>query len=471
MAPPSSLSVELSNWACTFSDPLPGIAIERGRAAFIDTVACMLAGARDAAAQCTMAAINGATSGDCSVVGSEDTFSAPWAALANGVAAHALDFDDNFFPAISHASAVLVPALFALGEEVGATLSEVLRAYVVGLEIQATLGEIANPVHYELGWHATSTLGTIGAAVACANLLRLDPERTANALSIGVSLAGGSKRQFGSMTKPVHAGFAAMNAVLAARLAAAALSAQSDPLEGKWGFFDLYAGKTDWRNGGWPPPGPRALAIEKYGLVAKLYPSCMSSHLGIDGLLALQKQRPFRADEVGRILIAMPPFMLENLRFSRPRNELEARFSMQYCGAVAIVHGCPKLTHFVDAALADDAVMALLDRVEVVPRVSAPSSQALPWGGDCSVDIFFKSGEHLNAVVCFPKGCLENPISSVELGAKFVDCASSSLSRDRARALFNHLQVLDLAFPVGEMARHLRKSAKPQKWKFYHDTG
>jgi len=154
--------------------------------------------------------------GPCTVMGSEVRLAAPWAALANGTAAHALDFDDNFDPAKAHASAVLVPAILALAEQERASGRACLDAYIAGLQIMGRVGQGVNPAHRNRGWHATGTVGAIGAAAACARLLRLPEREAAFALSIATSLAGGFMAQFGTMTKPVHAGFAAQAGVMAA---------------------------------------------------------------------------------------------------------------------------------------------------------------------------------------------------------------------------------------------------------------
>lgn len=176
----------------------------------------MIAGAGADVTRRTAAAIAGLGGGPCSALGSAP-MAAPWAAMINATAAHALDFDDYDFPAISHPSAVLVPALLALGEERGSSGSDVLDAYIVGYEAMACVGKADNMLRYQRGWHATATLGTLGAAVACARLARHDIQATAAALSIATSMAAGFKSQFGTMTKPLHAGLAAKIGILAAR--------------------------------------------------------------------------------------------------------------------------------------------------------------------------------------------------------------------------------------------------------------
>ena len=204
---------QLARWITGSPLDQNSVATQRARVAVQDTVACMLAGSSKSVTQRVAQSIEGLGSGPCTTV-SGASLAAPWAAMLNGTAAHALDFDDYDFPAASHPSAVLVPAAFALAEELGASGADVLDAYVVGYETMACIGKSVNMAHYERGWHSTATLGALGATAACARLMKLDTDNCASALSIATSLAAGFKAQFGTMTKPLHAGLAAKNGVL-----------------------------------------------------------------------------------------------------------------------------------------------------------------------------------------------------------------------------------------------------------------
>ena len=218
------------------------IALARAEAAFIDTVACMLAGADDPAARRARATTARWGAGDATICGTPTRQAEPWAALANGTAAHALDYDDVLEIANAHVSAVLVPAILALGEERQAAGEDCLDAFIVGVEIMARLGEAMNMTHYFLGWHTTLTLGSISAAAAAARLLKLDAARASAAISIATSMASGLKLHLGTMTKPIHAGLAAKNGILAAAMAESGVTAAEDIFEGERGFVALFAG-------------------------------------------------------------------------------------------------------------------------------------------------------------------------------------------------------------------------------------
>jgi len=413
----------LADWTVSFDGTaLSPLALARAEAAFRDVLGCMFAGAREQAVTAAAAAMAGWQAGQSRQLGSKAGVPSPAAALINGTAAHVLDYDDNFFPAITHASAVLVPALLALGDETDASLPALIEAYVAGLEIQARLGRLANPRHYESGWHATSTLGAIGAAAACAKLVGLNARQTAWAISLGASFAGGSKQQFGTSAKPLHAGAAAMHGVLAARLAEAGLDASETIFEGPWGFLAHHAAERLIER-----PADEPLAIETGGLVAKLYPSCMSSHLGIDGLLALKRQHAFAPGDIERVELEMPKYMIDNLRFTDPASPTEARFSMRYCAAVALIDGPPVLAHFTAPALARTDLRQLGRRVQMRVRAPGAAAAALPWGGDAVARLILCNGRVLETLATAPKGSDPNPLTPDEARRKFRDCGRQSL--------------------------------------------
>src|SRR5690606_7423958 len=172
----------------------------------------------------------------------EIRLAAPWAALVNGTIAHVLDFDDNFDPPKAHPSAVLCPAIMALAEQEGHSGAKAIDAYIVGLQILGRIGQGVNPTHRNRGWHATATIGVMGATAACARLMQLDAETCARALSIATSMSSGFMSQFGTEMKPVHAGLAAKGGIMAASLARAGVTAGRDTLDGRTGMNHLMVG-------------------------------------------------------------------------------------------------------------------------------------------------------------------------------------------------------------------------------------
>jgi len=238
----SSPLTALARWTSATDANWSDAAVQTAHMALIDTVGCMLAGSRSGVATKLWQGIGTWGNGVCSLAGRSETLSAPWAALYNGACAHALDFDDNFDPAKAHASAVLVPALLAVAEQEDASVAALVDAYIVGLQITGRVGQAVNPFHRNRGWHATATLGAIGAAAACARLMKLPENETAHAISMSTSRAGGFMSQFGTETKPLHAGFAASGGVQSALLARAGLTAGSDTLDGPNALRTLMVG-------------------------------------------------------------------------------------------------------------------------------------------------------------------------------------------------------------------------------------
>ncbi|EJT06292.1 MmgE/PrpD family protein [Rhizobium sp. CCGE 510] len=400
----------------TFSN----LAMERARDAVVDTIGCMIAGRNDESVAALTRAYDGeiAGGGQARLV-TGGSASPSLAALINATAAHALDFDDNFHPARAHASAVLVPALLAVLTSRKVTSGRrFLEAYLAGLEAQAAVGFGVNPSHYNRGWHATATVGSIGAAAGVARLLSADEERLAAAMSLATSFACGPKGQFGTSAKPLHAGIAARNAVDAVRMALAGLSGRPDILERPQGFRDLFGG-DDAR--GW-----EGLAftdehiIESRGVVTKRHPCCASTHRAIDALLDLKQEHGLLADDIAGIETKVGISAVRNLAYPEPADEMQARFSMQYCLATAFLKGSLSLSDFTRQAI------ERLEIREFMPCIEMQSYSAEEERGverlPHIVTVTTRDGRVLNKSRLHAKGSLEAPMSVHEREVKFLDC-------------------------------------------------
>ena len=408
MAGSAAPTAALAAWVARTPRIRSRAALALAKNAIKDIVACMIAGARDEAT--------------LRVAKAASAWGPPSAALVYGTAAHALDYDDNYHPMAGHATAVLAPAIFALAETRGASGIEVLDAYIVGLEALALVGNGVNLVHYERGWHSTSTLGPFGAAAACARLLGLDKKGVTAALSLAFSMASGSKLQFGTMAKPLHAGLAAQHGVMAAMLAARGVAGVAEPLEGAWGFRDLFAGA------GSPGYRPRAigrpLAIERYGLKAKIHPCCASVHTAVDALLFLKQKHRFDAGDVESIDVLVNRVSYDNLRYSNPKTDTEARFSMQWAMALALLQDRLGLADFTPAALKRRELRAWLPRIRMRYTRPGKAHPSMENGREPALTtVLLKNGKKLLRYAQRPKGTLQIPLSAKELDEKFEDCA------------------------------------------------
>lgn len=383
--------------------------------------------------------ISGTPDDACSIWGSDDWASITEAALVNGTAAHALDFDDMCFVSLAHPSAPLVPAVIAAAELSRASGEAVLDAYVTGFEVQARLGRLMNPRHYQRGWHCTSTLGAMSAAAGASRLLGLDAGATAHALAIAASSAAGLKENFGSMVKPLHAGLASRDGVLAALLAKSGLTGSAKALDGPQGFLHAFDSESDDLAGVTRDLGARWEILDT-GVTVKLYPSCAGTHPTLDAVLDLRADASFVADDVDRVEIDVDPIVPTILLYERPATALEAKFSLPFCTAAAIVFGHVGIETFDVNRIQDRHVASLMPRVSM--RVDKEIGVGKPALTEARVTIFLKGGRVLRREAHGARGYPANPASPAELRTKFMSCASRVLSEQAAVSLHDRLESL-----------------------------
>ncbi|MEI4741749.1 MmgE/PrpD family protein [Rhodococcus erythropolis] len=328
----------------------------------LDTVGVALAGATEPVTEIMRKAlmVDDTGSGRCRLWGTVTTGSAIDAATINGTAAHALDFDDWAPGSGVHPSAPIVPAVLAAAEELGSSGSEVLTAYLAGYETQERLGLSVSPSHYELGFHTTGTIGTFGAAVAVAHLSGASPRQMSTALRVAATQAAGLKSMFGSMGKPMHAGRAAAAGLLSARVAMHGFVASNDSVLGAQGFTDTHStGRDDtWLRTGFDRWLVRETRI-------KAYAACFGTHAAIGAALSLREEPSFDVATIERIDLDIPRICVGVCTIEAPATVLEAKFSIAFVIASALVHGAAGVAQFTEASLADDAVQGLARRVKL----------------------------------------------------------------------------------------------------------
>jgi 2-methylcitrate dehydratase PrpD len=427
-------------------DDIPPLGIERTVAAIVDCVGCILSGSVTPSVRPVLALITaeGGTP-EAAVFGTSIRVSASAAALANGTAGHSLDYDDMSDLMLAHPSVALVPAIFALAEAQRATGREIICAYVAGFEAAAALAQRVNPSHYAEGWHATSTLGTIAAAVASAKLLGLDEPPMTAAIGIAASQAAGLRGNFGTDTKPLHAGLAARGGVTAARLAAAGMTANPRVLEGANGFFALYArGAPDVP----AQAGDSTMEIIRSGMTLKPYACCGQAHTAIDAVLQLADEHASQLEDVIAVDCAVNRMSQNVLIHHEAKTPLEAKFCLEYCVAVALLDGECGLAQFTE-----NRVRAA-DAQEIMRRVTVSVDRNLPPTGltAATVTLRFKDGHAASRSVHRSKGTIDHPLSVDELRGKFATCARQVLARDQAQALLESLEQLAQLRDTRELA-------------------
>lgn len=436
--------------------------------ALLDTIGCMVAGAHQPAIQKLYTLISEWGEGPSTIVGYDKKLSVPWAAMVNGANAHVLDYDDNFDPAKAHASAVLVPALLAIGEAEDCEIAALLDAYIVGLQVMGHVGQAVNPFHRDRGWHATATIGAIGVAAGAARLIKLDEKEAAHAVSMATSRAGGFMSQFGTDTKPLHAGFAASGGVQSALMARARLTAGASTLDGPHGLRTLMVGpdveeraqdmvgrdehgqSTSFIAGRVRDP----LHILVYGLKVKRFPNCGSVHRALDGLLQLRHDYNLTADRVAEVRVRAPASHLRNLQYDDPHTPNEAKFSLQYNLAAGLLQGQVGLADFEPGAIARPEVRALFSRITKEPVDKLESEFPT------EVRIHTVSGDTFETQIAMPVGSRQVPLSRAQMFEKLEDCCAQAGDWLASEALCDQLQSLDRSAKISKLAQFL-KSTKP----------
>lgn len=412
--------------------------IDMVRHALIDTLGCMLVGSRQPVSRKIQATAAVWGSGSAAVFGTDLKLVAPWAAMSNGAAAHSMDFDDWESPGNTHLSAVLFPALLAAAAESKTSPISgraLFDAYLVGFEVVARIGQGVNFAHYEKGWHSTATLGAIGAAAAVARLERLTAEQTTHAMALAFSQAVGYTAQFGSDAKALQAGFAAKTGVVAAALAANGLSGQPDILEKEKGFAHLMGpGHADRFPKVMERFGEKIAAAE-FGLAVKPYPSCGYTHRVIDCALEIRSRPTFKANKIAKITASITDFHAAILPFQQPKNQAEALFSAPFCIAQALLHGRLTPADLAAETWNNPQVANLAAKVGIIARPRKnPELNYDRDDPDC-VEVLFDDGSILRAQVAFPLGSPENPMSSEQILAKFLNNTGLQEDDGRVKAL------------------------------------
>jgi 2-methylcitrate dehydratase PrpD len=410
----------------------PAEARSRAAAAVVDTIGVTLAGAGEPAARAVQHVVqheHHGGQGPCRVLGAGFTASAGGAALANGTAAHAIDYDDMCFVSLAHPSAPLVSAVVAVAEETGASGRALLDAYVIGFEVEARLGRAMNPSHYKRGWHCTSTVGVMGVAAAVSRLLGLDATRATHALAIAASSASGVKENFGTMVKPLHAGLAARGGAWAAFLAARGLTGSERAIDGTQGLLQATDGESFSLADEVADLGHRWEILDT-GITVKLYPSCAGTHPALDAILDLRRAHGFTDRDVEHLDVGVDALTPTILIHDRPATDLEAKFSMPFCAAAAIVFGRLGIDTFEPAGLADARVRALMPRVEM--RFDDSLDRTAPALTQSRVRIRLRDGRILEASANGARGYPNRPATADELAEKFLSCARRTIGDARA---------------------------------------
>lgn len=437
----------------TTYDDISDEAVEHAKRMILDTLGVTIVGSKTEVAAFTrdVKTSIGVDTGLSRVPGTGTSGTPRDVAVLTGVMAHALDFDDVHHQMGGHPSAAVLAALLPVAERESASGRELLTAFILGTEVEITLADVLNPGHYERGWHPTSVLGTIGAAVAVGKLLGLETLRLQRAVGISASEAGGIKSNFGTMTKPLHVGNAARSGIEVAELASRGFTASENALEAEFGgFCDLFEGTPgyDFNNHLEALGSPWGLLDPPVGF--KPYPCCGSTHSAIDAALALRNHHEFDMDDIDSVEIREHPRRLDHTNEPKPETTLDAKFSVQYCVAVALREGNVWLNHFEQKNVKCHAYQSFLENVDVAAARSAFDNRE--WGACVAVHA---NGERHAVEIDAPKGGAENPLTQDELEKKYRRCVEGTLTKKSSRRSLSMLLDLDSKPDVSSVLNHL----------------
>ncbi len=395
---------------------------------------------------------------EASIIGGDFRTSPYLGALVNGTIGHALDYDDVAISLLGHPSVFLAPAILAVGESIKASGVDILVAYVVGYETACCIARPVLQSHYVQGWHSTATFGTLGATIAVAWLLKLNVYQVRMALGIATSLAGGLRQNFGTMTKPLHAGEAAANGIQAALLAQAGFTADDNIIEAYLGFAKVFghSGGVDWAKAS-QNLGRTFVITSTVGLSIKPYPSCGFTHPAIDAALHIRKEHDLGADDIAEVELGVTPFDKQILMRHCPKTGLEGKFSLEYCVARALLSGEVRLNHFSDEAVAEPEVNSLREKMKWVEKYPMPVMGTLRGFGTKSVIVRLKDGREYSQEVTIAKGMPTNPLTLEEFNSKYRDCASTVLSEEDVEKSLSMLANLQEVKDIKELVETMAK--------------
>ena len=441
-------------------DRFPREAVSLAKQCIVDGLGVILAGSAARGTTIVRDYVRaGKEVGEATVLGGE-TFScrAASAALVNGTAGHALDFDDTqlssspdrIFGLLTHPTIPPLAASLAVGERLGVSGRQFLEAYLVGFEVECKMAEAINPTHYQNGFHSSGTFGTFGAMVSAAKLLGLDGESLGNALAIASSMSSGIRLNFGTMTKPLHVGRAAQNGVIAAELAAAGHTGGKEALDSPWGYFRVFTLGAGFDANqivgalGNPP------SIVSPGVSLKPYPCGSLGHPSMDAMLKLVLTHDVKPEQVKAIRFRAGSNILNPLRYPIARTELEAKFCPAFMMSSLVLRRKAGIHEFTDEFVQSAPVQQMMQKVTTV------RDQAIEARGfdrmRSIIEVDLTDGRTLvqEADERY-RGGPEKPFTREELHGKFTDCASLVLQPHAIGATLDQLESLEQVRNIREI--------------------
>ena len=408
---------------------------------FLNWLGCAVGATRHEAAEAALAAVNMLQpSPQASVLGRIERVDMASAALLNGITSHTFDFDDTHLKTIIHPAGPVASAVLAMAEHLGSSGREVIDALVLGIDVSCRVGNAMYPDHYDRGWHITGSTGTLGAAAACARLLKLDVQKTAMALGIAASQPIGMREQFGTMTKPFHPGAAARAGLMSALLAQQGFTASPKALEAPRGMMQTVSTKNDWNEITHELGERFEISFNSY----KPFACGIVIHPSIDACAQLRAQG-VTPEQVESIELKVHSLVLELTGKKEPVDGLQAKFSVYHGCAAGLTFGYAAEEEFADDIVTRDDMVAL--RRKVIATVDDSIDEA-----SADVTAVLKDGRRVHVFVEHAIGSIENPMTDALLEGKFHGLADAVLGHDQTSALIAQCWTLGQASQLRGLA-------------------
>ena len=431
---------------------LPESVRSETKKALIDYIGCAVAGSREPVSNAAVAWAQGRNCvGEATVLGRSERFAAPETAFCNGTIGHALDYDDCSTTSLGHPTTIAGPAVLALGEIQGRSGKDLITAYAVGVEVGHKLAVAANPETSERGWHTTSVFGVPMAAAATCYLMGANVSVTCNGLGISLSRSSGLRNNFGTMTKPLHAGLAVLDGMESAGLAACGITSSPLACEGKDGFIDCFSGVS--RNlenivfgKNWD--------LEDPGIWFKPYPCCSGAHAAVDAISEAINAGGIRYEDVASIHVGCSLLAPRELVESFPEKAVEARFSMQYALAARLIYGELGIAQYTDEKVNDPGVRKLMNSItmEIHPELAKRGFIA---DSPVIMTITRKDGSTLTLAKDIPRGLRPNRFTDKDIADKFLQTATRYLPETKARQALDQFLALESVQNIKKLMRLL----------------
>lgn len=450
-------------------DVIPDRVKQQSKLAILDTVGVALAGWHESSVSLLREIYETRETNkeNASLWGNEHKIPLEYAALINGTATHALDFDDVTPSILAHPSAPIVSSILPLSEYLGKSGKELITAYAVGTEIMIRVGQVMGFRHYDIGWHATSTLGTIGATAACGYLLGINREKLANAIAISASMAGGLQKNFGTMTKPLHVGLTAQHAIQSVLIGSKGFTANQEIFDLR-GFFNAFGCMNDeeyYVEKAKKVQFGKPFDYQINGLSVKKFPCCYATHRLIQGAIELKEEFNVKINQIENIKISVPPGGLIPLIHKRPTTALQGKFSAEYTCLAALMDGTVDLMTFTDEKVKRQGIQ------ERLPIVHTEEMEGTTTEGQqideipVKIVIEIRGGEQFTKSIHHAPGSEDRPLSYNEYLLKWLNCLNyyctsndrqfDEEERDQAVQLFKQITVIEEFNEMGDWVSNI----------------